>query len=91
MDKVAQIGCIACRVIGIHTPEVSIHHIEGRTKPDAHFLTLPLCYGHHQGGLDYGEWVSVHPWKKRFEDTFGTQRELLELCRELVKGMEHGS
>lgn len=32
-----------------------------------------------------GEFVSVHPWKMRFEERFGTQLELLDLCRQMVK------
>lgn len=86
MDSVAQLGCIACKSIGIATPQVSLHHIAGRTKEGAHFKTIPLCYLHHQGGDSRGSFVSVHPWKNRFEQTFGTQEELLELCRELIRG-----
>jgi hypothetical protein len=28
----------------------------------------------------------VHPWKRRFEDAYGTQSELLEECSRLVEG-----
>lgn len=88
MDKAGQVGCLACHQLGIHTPEVSLHHIEGRTKEGAHFKTIPLCYPHHQGGESRGSFVSVHPWKRRFEETFGTQQELLEECQRIVKEME---
>ena len=89
MDKVAQLGCVACRSLGIWQPEVSIHHIDGRTKPRAHFKTLPLCYAHHQGGENKGSFVSLHPWKRRFEETFGTQYELLDECRRLLGAEEY--
>jgi hypothetical protein len=84
MSKVARLGCIVCRRLGISQPEVSIHHIDGRTKPGAHFLTIPLCARHHQLGGD--GFIPVHPWKRRFEDAYGTQSELLEECSRLVEG-----
>lgn len=71
--------------LGVHQPIVSLHHIDGRTKPDAHLKTIPLCGMHHQSGDRAGHFVSVHPWKRRFEETFGTQEELLEECRQLVR------
>lgn len=84
-DELAELGCIACRIFGRNNPKVSIHHIDGRTKPDAHWLVLPLCAGHHQDGTgDDKTMIAVHPWKKRFEERYGTQLELLELCRQLI-------
>jgi hypothetical protein len=85
MDAAGQLGCIACHHLGVHSPQVSLHHIDGRTKEGAHFKTIPLCHFHHQGGDMRGEFVSVHPWKTRFEERFGTQLELLDLCRQMVK------
>lgn len=43
--RLASLGCIACRLDGRHQPVVSIHHIDGRTKPKAHWEVLPLCAG----------------------------------------------
>jgi hypothetical protein len=90
MDAAAQIGCIACKGMGVYTPEISLHHIDGRTKEGAHFKTIPLCYPHHQGGDAHGPFVSVHPWKRRFEERFGTQEELLAQCQRLVEEMSNG-
>ncbi|WP_442796416.1 Ref family recombination enhancement nuclease [Pandoraea sp. XJJ-1] len=59
-DLCRHIGCVACRFEGIFNDYVSLHHIDGRTKPDAHWLVLPLCGGHHQ---DNGTAVAVHPYK----------------------------
>ena len=80
------VGCIACRSEGMYTDYVSIHHIDGRTKPDAHWLVLPLCGPHHQdAGIDGV--IPVHPYKTRFEAAYGKQEDLLrESIRILVAG-----
>lgn len=89
-DRLANIvGCIACRIDGVINTHCSIHHIDGRTKPDAHKRVLPLCDRHHQTGGP--EAPSVHPWKKRFETKYGKQDELLETCKQIIeKEMEKG-
>jgi hypothetical protein len=84
-DRLArEIGCIACRVAGLPTSDyVSIHHIDGRTKPGCHMNVLPLCAGHHQQGTGNDKsLVAVHPNKARFEKLYGTQQELRALCNE---------
>lgn len=84
-DRMAsEIGCIACRNDGIRNMHVSIHHIDGRTKPGAHMKVLPLCSGHHQDGTGAPGLIAVHPWKRRFEEKYGTQLELLEECMEIL-------
>lgn len=85
-DQLAGLGCIACRIDRNPSPPVSIHHIDGRTKPDAHWLVLPLCAGHHQDG--YGpdpDMIAVHPWKARFEAKYGRQLALLERCKDILR------
>ena len=91
-DALASIGCIACRLDGHVNPWVSIHHIDGRTKKDAHKLVLPLCAGHHQDGAGEDKsLIAVHPYKARFEAKYGSQLELLARAKELA-GVEgrHG-
>lgn len=79
------IGCIACRAHGIFNDFVSIHHIDGRTKPDAHWLVLPLCGPHHQ---DDGSGVlAIHPWKRRFIAQYGRERVLLAECVQALLDM----
>ena len=85
MDKVAALGCIACRKDGLHNTVVSIHHVDGRTKPGAHMRVLPLCAGHHQDGTGAPGLTAVHPWKKRFEQKYGTQEALLQEVQELLQ------
>ena len=78
MDAIAKLGCIPCRKDGWENLDVSIHHIDGRTKEGAHFLVLGLCAGHHQAGTGPNPaLIAVHPDKARFEAKYGTQRELL--------------
>lgn len=82
----AALGCCACRKDGIFNSLVSIHHIDGRTKPDAHKQVLPLCGPHHQhDDTDQAGRIGVHPYKARFEAKYGTQAELLAECHALME------
>ena len=46
-----RVGCIVCRLhYNTVRHDVCIHHIDGRTKPHAHWYVLPLRAGHHQDG-----------------------------------------
>ena len=80
----ADLGCIACRKHGIHNASVSIHHINGRTRPLAHWQVLPLCSGHHQDGTGAQGLIAIHPWKGRFEAKYGSQSDLLKECIALL-------
>lgn len=90
-DRLAdEVGCIACMKDGRRNTHVSIHHIDGRTKPGCHALVLPLCAGHHQDGTGEDKsLLAVHPWKARFEKRYGAQLDLLAECMHLLnlKGM----
>ena len=79
-DRIASLGCIACLLDGRQNPVVSLHHIDGRTKPEAHRQVLPLCAGHHQDGTGAPGLIAVHPYKARFEERYGKQFDLLEMC-----------
>lgn len=76
-----RVGCIAClKEFGERNHHVSVHHVDGRTKPNAHWQVLPLCASHHQDGTGAEDVIAVHPWKARFEQRYGTQRELMIEC-----------
>jgi hypothetical protein len=82
------VGCIACYLDGTPTDYVSIHHIDGRTKPGCHKKVLPLCAGHHQDGTGNNkDLIAVHPFKARFEALYGNQLELLQLVMNLINNM----
>lgn len=86
MDAIAKLGCVACRKDGWENLDVSVHHVDGRTKPGAHMLVLPLCAGHHQDGTGANPTlIAVHPHKARFEERYGTQRELLAECMAMLE------
>lgn len=89
-DRMAvHVGCIACRIDGRQNDYVSIHHIDGRTKPGCHRKVLPLCAGHHQHGTGADKTlIAVHPHKSRFEARYGSQAELLVHVIELL-GEKH--
>lgn len=86
MDAARSLGCMACIVSGKIKPYsvpaeyTAIHHVDGKTKPDAHFLTIGLCPAHHQHGTD-----AVHVNKMAFEKKFGKQRDLVRHARILVE------
>ena len=74
------VGCAACRIDGRKNFYCGIHHIEGRTKPQAHWLVIPLCNpGHHQHDSRTGL-TAIHPWKTRFVAKYGKERDLLRRC-----------
>lgn len=78
MDAIGSLGCLACAKDGHVNPWISLHHIDGRTKPGAHKLVIGLCAGHHQDGTGADpSMIAVHPYKARFEAKYGTQLELL--------------
>ena len=84
MDKIVQIGCIVCREhLHCYSP-AEVHHIDGKTKPEAHFNTLPLCYNHHREGANNDAYVSRHPFRKEFEKRYGKQSDLLKRVQEII-------
>lgn len=54
--------------------DVLIHHVEGKTKPGAHFKTISLCDGHHSPHKETGFHYNPTAW----EMMWGTQEEILE-------------
>jgi hypothetical protein len=78
MDAIGSLGCLACAKDGVVNPWISLHHIQGRTAPGAHFLVLGLCAPHHQqDDSDPMRRLSVHGHRTQFEAKYGTQLELL--------------
>ena len=88
MDAICQLGCIACREMGISGTPAEVHHLLKGARRIGHLFTIPLCTQHHRGGRNDAEIVSRHPWRRAFESRYGTELELLEKTKELVQRRE---
>jgi len=91
MAAARETGCIVCsEFLGVDTP-AAIHHIDGKTKPDAHYMTIPLCGKHHQEKDNHRpkRWISRHgDGRIAFEDEYGCESELLSLTLAAVGTLE---
>ena len=85
-DKVRDSGCIICDIFhNTYTPGVP-HHLDGKTKPGAHYKTICLCWNHHQSNDSNPAYESVHGNKTRFEKRYMTQDELLVTTNRVIDG-----
>lgn len=85
-DRLARIGCIAHRKLGLPWTPAEMHHIDGRTKPGANKRTIPLSPWFHRAvppaGMRPSEarellGPSLATDKAAFVARFGTERQLL--------------
>lgn len=68
MDSMRKLPCIACLKDGRVNHNISLHHIDGRTKPDAHGQVIPLCAPHHQqDDSDPVQRISLHGRRATFQ------------------------
>jgi len=99
MDALGKLPCIACLQHGKESPLISLHHIEGRTKPGAHLLQIPLCNNHHQHAapahirVEFPWLVPVHAdgitgGKAEFTRYNGSEKVLMTKAYELA-GIGH--
>lgn len=88
MDKIGALPCECCARMGRYSPVISLHHTDGRTKPNAHMKTLPMCGWHHDtpAGKDflimYPDLVPIHAkgalgGKGAWRKIFGTEADML--------------
>lgn len=52
LARVAELGCMLCRVLGYADTPAQVHHIragQGMAQRAQAFLTVPLCQQHHTG------------------------------------------
>nr|WP_145340013.1 Ref family recombination enhancement nuclease [Pantoea sp. PSNIH1] len=95
MDALGKLPCIACLQHGKESPVISLHHIDGRTKPGAHLLQIPLCKYHHQHAApahirtEFPWLVPVHAdgitgGKAEFSRHNGTENDLMIKSYELA-------
>lgn len=52
MARVAEVGCIACRLLGYGPTPAQVHHLtlgRGKGQRNSDMLTMPLCEALHTG------------------------------------------
>lgn len=67
MSRVAALGCVVCRKLGLGATPAEVHHIrtgQGR-KRASDYDTIPLCYLHHRG-QDGIHVLGTKAWVRRF-------------------------
>lgn len=79
-----ELGCIVCYLFGTPGTPASIHHILSGGRRIGEDDVLPLCHPHHQGGFCGPEIFSRHPYRRAFEQAYGTEKALLENVLELI-------
>lgn len=103
LEQLAGMRCIACVIEGCRQPgHTEVHHIVDkgtRKHSGGHDSTIPLDSWHHRGippeGMKvdealflFGPSLALH--KKRFIETYGTERELLEIVNGLLEKTDAG-
>ena len=84
LNKVAELGCIACINMGYPDSPAEIHHIragQGMSQRAPHGKSIPLCPTHHRTG---GHSVAIHAGQETWESIHGTETELLKQVWELI-------
>jgi hypothetical protein len=84
LNKVAELGCIACINMGYPDSPAEIHHPragQGMSQRAPHDMAIPLCPPHHRTG---GHSVAIHAGQEAWEDIHGTELELLDQVRGLL-------
>lgn len=79
MGRVAELGCIACRIDGTPGTPPELHHPRthagaGQKAPDGD--VIPLCPPHHRGTM-HPSVPSVHRDRLVFLARYGTEAQLL--------------
>lgn len=78
--RVAEFGCVVCRLLGeMQKPGTEIHHIRrGKLRADSHYDVIGLCKSDHTGRN------GAHGDKSRIKATGKTEAVLLEFTRQLL-------
>lgn len=86
LQRVADLGCIACYLSGTPGTPCEVHHIRagvGMGQRSSHFRAIGLCPAHHRGTA-HPAVPSIHLAKRAFIEEFGTEEELLKKVQELT-------
>lgn len=88
MDRVAELGCIACLIAGTPGTPPELHHPRtdagaGQKAPDSD--VIPLCPPHHRGTM-HPAVPSIHLDRLKFIETFGSEMALQDMVRARLSG-----
>jgi len=80
-QRVAEIGCVVCRLLGEEQlSPTELHHVRlGRLRADCHMDVLPLC-----SNLCHRGKHSVHGDRSRLYRTKKSQSDLLEIVTDIL-------
>ena len=77
MQRVRSIPCVLCEKLGLgNTPSAAHHAFDSAARSD--FLTIALCYEHHQGANGF-HGLGEHEFNRRYKTT---EAELLAMTIE---------
>lgn len=79
LSRVAELGCMLCRVLGHGETPAQVHHIragQGMAQRAQHYLTVPLCQAHHTGS------TGVHGDKSALKNAKVDELDLLAMTLE---------
>lgn len=88
MNRVAELGCLACRQLGYHDTPAELHHPRsgaGMSQRASSLDVIGLCPAHHRG-THHPLTPSIHLDRRAFEAAFGTEAALLQRVRDLLDG-----
>lgn len=93
-EKIAEIGCLACRIRNGQVIAAEIHHLIDGNKRMGHRFTIGLCNFHHRGVLPFGlspkearidHGPSLIDGTRLFKSAFGADSELLIMQDALIQ------
>lgn len=73
---VRDLGCCVCFKLRRVIQPCDVHHILDGGRRMGEMFVLGLCERHHRGGHN-SEWVSRHPFRVLFVQTYGSELDLL--------------
>lgn len=96
MDRLQEVGCIACRIrFGMGAP-ADVHHITEGGRRLGHDFTIPLCPWHHRGISAFPDRVATEKYgpslaksKREFVGEFGTEKTLLHRVNVLLAASKY--
>lgn len=89
MEMAQDFGCIVCHLQQYGYANAEIHHLKQGDRRRGHLYSIPLCPPHHRHGAAQGLYISLHPYKARFEAMYGKEEELLHAVREFLAELGH--